>query len=180
MKMEKILTQATLETNRCQLRPLELSDAGVIDLYAGDERVARQASRIPHPYPPGAAEAFVQASLSEERSETVWAIDLKHDTKPALVGLISLKPIDDGCCEVGFWIAPALWNAGYASEALAALVEENPLDCKTIVAAVFQDNPASAKVITKSGFAYLGEAEGFCVARNALVPTWTYVLKQGQ
>jgi len=39
---------------------------------------------------------------------------------------------------------------------------------------VFQDNPVSARVLTNSGFTYLGDAESYCVARGGMVPTWTY------
>ncbi len=44
-------------------------------------------------------------------------------------------------------------------------------------ASVFQDNLASARVLTHCGFAYLGDAESFSVARDATVPTWTYSRK---
>ena len=44
-------------------------------------------------------------------------------------------------------------------------------------ASVFQDNPASARVLTNCGFEYLGDAESFSVARGATVPTWTYSRK---
>jgi len=49
-----------------------------------------------------------------------------------------------------------------------------------IYAEVFQDNPTSARILTNAGFAYLGDAETFSVARDALIPTWTYVRKMGQ
>jgi RimJ/RimL family protein N-acetyltransferase len=56
-------------------------------------------------------------------------------------------------------------------------VSANPLNNKTMFAAVFQDNPASARVLIHCGFEYLGDAETFSVARDATVPTWTYSLK---
>ena len=71
----------------------------------------------------------------------------------------------------------AFWNTGIASEAVKALVAANPQKNRTIFAEVFQDNPGSARVLTNTGFQYLGDAETFSVARNARVPTWTYVKK---
>jgi len=61
--------------------------------------------------------------------------------------------------------------------AVSAIVAANPQSCQTLFAAVFQDNPVSARVLTNAGFDYLGDAEAFSVARNSTVATWTYVLK---
>ena len=79
--------------------------------------------------------------------------------------------------EIGYWVAPAFWNTGFASAAVSALVKANPLDNDTLFGSVFQDNPVSARVLTNAGFEYIGDAEAFSVARNAKVATWTYLKK---
>ena len=79
--------------------------------------------------------------------------------------------------EVAYWIAPELWNSGIASRAVQALVYANPTSSRTYFASVFHDNPASARVLENAGFAYISEAETFSLARNELVPTWTYLRK---
>ena len=99
-----------------------------------------------------------------------------------VLGVISLKRMDEGKwnrdqSEIGYWVAPAFWNTGFASEAVRALVEANPQRNSAIFAEVFQDNAGSARVLTNAGFHYLGDAETFSVARNARVPTWTYIRK---
>ena len=76
-------------------------------------------------------------------------------------------------------MAPAFWNVGVAQTAVQALVDANPQEARTIFASVFQDNPVSARVLTRCGFAYLGDAESYSVARDTTVPTWTYVKKLG-
>jgi RimJ/RimL family protein N-acetyltransferase len=177
MKLDPILNQPLVETKRFDLRALRKSDMGMIELYGSDARVARMTTSIPHPLPPGATEAFVQRAMSEARDEDVWAIDGTKADGPDLMGLISLQRLDREQSEVGYWIAPAYWNTGLASHALQALVSANPLNNKTMFAAVFQDNPASARVLIHCGFEYLGDAETFSVARDATVPTWTYSLK---
>lgn len=177
MKLDPILNQPLVETDRFDLRALRKSDLGMIELYGSDGRVARMTTSIPHPLPPGASEAFVQRAMSEVREEDVWAIDGTKSGGPDLMGLISLQRLDREQSEVGYWIAPAFWNTGLASHALQALVAANPLNNQTMFAAVFQDNPASARVLIHCGFEYLGDAETFSVARDATVPTWTYSLK---
>ena len=94
-----------------------------------------------------------------------------------VMGLISLKKMDRNQSEIGYWVAPVYWNTGLASDAVAALVNNNPLGNQTMFGSVFQDNPASARVLTHCGFEYLGDAESFSVARDTTVPTWTYSRK---
>lgn len=90
---------------------------------------------------------------------------------------MSLERLGHNKSELGYWVAPTFWNQGVASEVAKAIVAQNPMRNATIVAAVFQDNPASARVLTNCGFEYLGDAEAFSVARNAKVATWTYLRK---
>lgn len=166
-----------IAAGRFVLRRVRLTDAGLFALYAGDKRVAELTNSIPHPLPSGAAEDFVTRAMSGNSGEDVWVMDGSATGLAAVLGVISLKRMDRGQSEVGFWVAPAFWNLGIASEAVAALVGANPQANRTIFAEVFQDNPGSARVLTNAGFYYLGDAESFSVARGVTVPTWTYVKK---
>jgi RimJ/RimL family protein N-acetyltransferase len=167
-----------IAAGRFVLRPVRKSDAGLCAMYAGDRRVAEATRSIPHPLPPGAIEAFIARAMSGE-GERIWAMDGTATGMGELLGIISLKPMDRSQSEIGYWVAPALWNTGLASEAVRALVAANPLGDRTIFAEVFQDNAGSARVLTNAGFEYLGDAETFSVARNSRVPTWTYLRKLG-
>jgi RimJ/RimL family protein N-acetyltransferase len=177
MKQDAVVAQAVIETPRMILRPMRTSDAGLLAFYASDERVARMTSTIPHPYPPGAAESYVARAMKPDRSEIVWVMDATAQGGDELMGVIALDQMDRGQSEIGYWVAPAMWNTGFASEAVRALLAANPLGNTAIFASVFQDNPGSARVLTNAGFDYLGDAERFSVARGAKVATWTY-LKQ--
>ncbi len=177
MNMAIALAQPVIETERFSLRPLRRSDKGLIELYAADQRVARMTPSIPHPLPPGTVDAFINRALSDTRDEDIWALDGTSAAGDEVKGLVSLRKLDRNQTEVSFWVAPIYWNTGLASEAVAALVEANPLQNQTMFASVFQDNPASARVLTHCGFQYLGDAETFCVARDTTVPTWTYSRK---
>ena len=172
-----LVAQPLIETERVDLRPLRRSDMGLIEMHASDERVARMTTSIPHPLPPGVTEAFVTRAMAAERDEDVWAMDGTRLDGPELMGLISLERMDRNQSEIGYWVVPAFWNTGLASEAVEAIVAANPHDARTLFGSVFQDNPASAKVLTHAGFEYIGDAEAFCVARNAKVATWTYLRK---
>ena len=175
MSFVNTVDQPVIASERFQLRPVAMTDVGLLDLYAGDERVAWNTTTIPHPLPPGASEAYIERASTPDRTEDVWVMDGTATGLGGLLGVISLVRLDRGQSEVGYWVVPAFWNSGIASEAVEALVTANPQACKTIFAAVFQDNPASARVLTHAGFDYLGDAEAYSVARATLVPTWTYL-----
>ena len=184
MMLDKIaaLPEGAIAAGRFVLRPVRKSDAGLFAMYAGDKRVAEATRSIPHPLPPGAAESFVTRAMRVGGDEDVWVMDGSSSGLSEVLGVISLKRMDEtkwdrGQSEIGYWVAPAFWNTGFASEAVRALIEANPQRNRTVFAEVFQDNPGSARVLTNAGFQYLGDAETFSVARNARVPTWTYIRK---
>lgn len=179
MKLDHIASQPVIDADRFVLRPVRRSDAGILSMFAGDKRVAWNTTTIPHPLPPGATEAFIERAMREDRTEDTWVMDGTGSGLGEVLGAISLDRMDRQQSEIGYWIVPAFWNTGLASEAVRALIAANPHGAKTLFASVFQDNPASARVLTNAGFAYIGDAESFSVARGMTVPTWTYIRQQG-
>lgn len=169
--------QQEIETPRLRLRPLRASDAAVIALYASDLRVARMTTTIPHPYLPGMAQAFVDRARAPNARARIWAMDSGADGENGMIGVISLEARGENECDLGYWVAPAFWGAGYASEAVEALVGHVRAGFNgRVTAEMLQDNDAAAKVLTRSGFRYLGEGETHSVARGAVVPTFRYGL----
>lgn len=168
-------TQPVIDSGRVMLRPLRRADADLLSLYVGDRRVAEGTRTIPHPLPLGAEQGFIDASLAPNRDEDVWAIDGTPSGSASLMGVVSLKPLERGQSQIGYWVAPAFWHGGIASEAVRALIAANPHANRTLFAEVFQDNPVSARILTNAGFEYIGDAEAVSVARGKTVPTWTYL-----
>lgn len=177
MSLDQILSDHIITAERFDLRPIRLSDKGLIEHYSSDARVANFTTSIPHPLPPGTTEAFVNRTTAPDRSEDVWILDATRYGGPELMGLIALEHMDRRQSEIGYWVAPQYRNTGFASDAVRALVDANPHNNDTMFASVFQDNAPSAKLLTNCGFEYIGDAEAFSVARNAKVRTWTYLKK---
>lgn len=175
MKIEEFVRQPIIASARFTLRPLRSQDADYVARYANDQKVAQMTSSIPHPLSLDQARAFVARSMAEDREDDVWALDGSGSGASPLLGIISLKALDRGQSEIGFWVVPEFWNLGYATEAVNTLIAANPQGCTSVVACVFQDNPTSARVLSAAGFANLGEAEAFSLARGTHVPTWTYL-----
>ncbi len=177
MMYDTISCQPEIKAERFILRPVRKSDAGAMALYAGDERVARSSRSIPHPLPAGVTEGFIQRAMDSTQPQDAWVIDGASSDHQEVLGVITLTRLDRGQSEMSYWVAPAFWNAGIASEAVRAMIAANPLKNSAIFAEVFQDNPASARVLTNAGFEYIGDAESHCIARAANAPTWTYMYK---
>jgi RimJ/RimL family protein N-acetyltransferase len=177
MMHETVTNQVTIQADRFVLRPLRKSDAGLLAMYAGDERIARGTRAMPHPLPPGAVEAMIERANMPDRTEDIWVLDGSATGHVEALGLVSLERMDRDQSEIYYWIAPAFWNTGLATEAVRSVIAANPHGSKRIFAEAFQDSPQSARVLTNAGFDYLGDAEAFSISRQATLPTWTYTLK---
>lgn len=169
--------QPVIVAERLRLRPLRLADGAALVRHLGDERVARATRSVPHPLPPGHVDGVIARAAAGDRTDDTWVLDGTASGRQELLGMVVLSRMDRSQSEIWYWIVPEVWGSGYASEAVNALVAANPQNCRTVFAEVFQDNPASARVLTNAGFEWLGDAESHCLARDVLVPTWTYSRK---
>lgn len=158
-----------IQTKRLKLRALRMSDAQRVAQLCGDPGVATMILRAPLPYLEVAAEGFILTLAARRRlgEDFVFAAERPGD---GLIGLIGAHKAGDAGFEVGYWYGRPYWGNGFATEALAAFLSEarklGPLQ-----AGHFADNPASGRVLQKSGFAYTGEITPmFSLARGANVP----------
>jgi RimJ/RimL family protein N-acetyltransferase len=166
------MTQPTLTTRRLSLRPLRPADAGPMTLWCGQFRVASMLARVPHPYPPGAAEAYIERALAGLAGETVWAMDATPSDGPEFLGVMALKgAAGDAMRGFGYWVGPPAWGLGYATEAGAAVTDGAFADpaLAAIETTVYVDNHASRRVLEKLGFRLIGAGEKFCPARGVVV-----------
>ena len=167
-----------IETERLTLRPLRASDAGPLSLYAGDRRVAEMLERVPHPYPPGAAEQFIARQRSGASPERIWAMDAAKIEGAEFLGVIGLRPDEDGGLRIGYWVGPPFWRTGYASEAAVAVVDAAQRSGAPRVAArVVATNEASAQVLMNAGLVEIGRGETFGVALGRMTPDRRFALE---
>ena len=134
------------------LRPLSMNDADAITrLLAGDTELALHTATIPIPYTIEAAHAFL-ARADPLQNFAILAAD-------ALVGGCGFKKEPDGV-EIGYWIGRPYWGHGYATAAVRLLIEEaRGRGLQHLYAEVFVENPASMRVLEKSGFVRETEVE---------------------
>jgi RimJ/RimL family protein N-acetyltransferase len=132
----------------------------------GDQGVARQLARVPHPYGPADARFFLQTIVP---AEWAWAVTLRPTG--ALIGMAGLTPTDAGA-ELGYWLGRPHWGAGYATEAARAVLGYGfgALGLPEVTAGWFADNPASGRVLAKLGFVETGRGMLDCLATGERRP----------
>ncbi|RNB89487.1 N-acetyltransferase [Brevibacillus fluminis] len=148
-----------LETERLRLRPLEPSDADVVQTLAGSKEVASTTLSIPHPYPDGAAEAWIGSTHQSAAIGEHYAFAIMRKDDGALLGCIGLgvtKPHNRA--ELGYWLGVQYWGQGYVTEAARRILTFGftELSLNKIVAIAMTKNPASASVMRKIGMKHEG------------------------
>lgn len=163
----------TIRTPRLLLRAPLLSDAGRISLLAGDYDVASMTGTIPHPYSEQMAAEWIVSALAGEEG-IVFAI-LRSG---ALIGCTGYRAFGEDHAELGYWIGKPYWGMGYATEAVRALILHafGTGGFAYLTAGHFSDNPASARIIAKFGFAPQAKEIRDCAARGTRAHCVTYRL----
>ncbi|HSG56465.1 MAG TPA: GNAT family N-acetyltransferase [Paracoccaceae bacterium] len=144
-----------MRTQRLFLRPPFPEDWREVYRGINDAGVVRMLARAPWPYAPEDAQAF--CSTTRDPFDLRFAIALPGVEGAPLVGQIGLD-CSEAEPEVGYWIARGYRGKGYATEALAGVIEiARTLGVRRLAAGHYIDNPASGAVLRKAGFAETGE-----------------------
>jgi RimJ/RimL family protein N-acetyltransferase len=163
------------ETQRLLLRPGSAADAPALLAAIADPQIVRNLSSAPWPYSLADAERLSSCEFTPEEPRLFLFLQTSGD----LVGVAGLDRMPGGEMELGYWIARAHWNRGYASEAARRMVEiaRTELKLQRLFAGYFVDNPASGQVLRKLGFTDMpGLVERHSRARGAAAPCRMCVL----
>jgi [ribosomal protein S5]-alanine N-acetyltransferase len=177
--LNSILLTPVLLTSRLLLRPFEHDDAPALAALFNDPGVAMGVCSAPLPFTHLHASARILMIRAREMAgkDFVWAVE---DMEGNLIGNLGLSELSSGVMRLGYAYARDHWGKGYATEALVAVLEwagRQP-SIGEIRAEVFHDNPASARVLAKSGFKETGYSARFSLARNASEETRTFALSE--
>lgn len=97
---------------------------------------------------------FLSDSTKDSRFYTMWIVVEKKE-KTIIGGLcFHGDPDEKGCVEVGYGIHERYCNRGYATEALAGMIEwlKDDTTVATLMAETEQENGGSIRVLEKNGF----------------------------
>lgn len=160
-----------LETTRLILKPFIAEHAENVYEMAKDYAIYQSTLNIPHPYEPHMALEWIQTH--EKNHEETGMVTLGAFIKESntLVGAFSLGVLPKTkSAEIGYWVGEKYWNKGYASEAAKALVDYGfaQLNLNRIYGRYLTFNPASRKVMEKTGFVFEG------ILRESVIKEGTY------
>ncbi len=140
-----------------------MADASAVRRLASAREIADTTRQIPHPYPDGAAEAWIatHADLHDQGRALILAIELREERR--LSGAIGLRIARaDRHAELGYWIGLCDWGQGFCTEAARAVLAYafETFGLHRVFATYFARNPASGRVLEKLGMASEGRLRG--------------------
>jgi len=159
-----------LETERLFLRPPDATDIASLVPLIDDFDVARNLSRVPHPYSEADARAYIEHATETRVAGTDFSFAIVRTADRAYMGNCGVHSREAGF-EFGYWLGKPFWGLGYATEAARRLVEFafGEMQVPGLIACWFHDNPASGRVLAKLGCTPDGTGQRDCLARGHAV-----------
>ncbi|QXE01084.1 GNAT family N-acetyltransferase [Terribacillus sp. DMT04] len=143
-------------TNRLFIRPYTNDDLSFLESLLSDPQVIRYIGNG-KPRTKQGAQLFFNWNLTHRKDNAQLGLQVLIDRETGeKIGHAGLVPQEvDGVTEleIGYWIAPAFWGKGYATEAAFAFKDVAFEQCNVtrIIALIYPDNLASRRVADKLG-----------------------------
>jgi RimJ/RimL family protein N-acetyltransferase len=170
-----------LETPRLWLRWMRHGDAMRLAEFAGLAEVAEMTGTWPHPLPGGEVERRIFEARKANATGASLIVGLTPRGKPnRLIGVVGVGPDRDapGGLSLGYMLDPAEKGRGLMTEAVQAVLntvfELTRRD--TVSAWTRVINPASRRVLEKSGFRHVGTGLRSLPARGGMLPCDSYAI----
>ena len=151
-----------IETRRLWLRWSKSSDAAALQRIAGHAAVATMTSTWPHPLAADEAATRITAARAMNAAGEALVLSLAPKAEPgvsgaAIVGQIGAKVMGPSYFSLGYMVDPEYQGRGLASEAVSGMLDGlfTYAHAQRISASVRIINPASRRVLEKSGFTVL-------------------------
>ena len=165
------------------LAELRSSDVPEIVQHAGNKKVSDTTLNIPFPYTEKDAIYWINLAHQGFKNGTHVIFGIRLKPKNELIGGIGLT-IDSRSkrAEIGYWMAESLWNQGYTTEAARAIIKFGfeELGLNKVTSSHFAKNPASGKVMLKSGMYKEGELKEHVLKNDTFHTLILYGLTRAQ
>ncbi len=147
------------------LRPWRSSDADALVRYANNRKVwLNLRDRFPHPYSEADARAWLNLRAADTGDPINFAIEFEGQAVGG-IGLEFLTDVHRMTAEIGYWLGEPMWGRGFATIAVNAVTRYAfaTFELRRLQAAVFEWNPASARVLEKAGYSFEGRLRSYVV-----------------
>lgn len=166
------LGDVRLQTARLSLRPLDPGDGPALVRHLSEHAVSRWLARVPYPYGPTDAAAFIDHVRAAAIAGTAVTLGLvpRDGRDGGVIGVVALHGLD-GTPEFGYWLGRPFWGRGLMTEAAGALLAFvfKGLPVTEVVSGAFFGNAASLAIQERYGFVREGVSRRPCLARGGLV-----------
>lgn len=142
-----------VDLRAARLRPWRIDDGPALVKHANNRNVSRNLRDIfPSPYTAVDAQTFLARVVPVTPPHNL-AIEVDGEAAGG-VGLHVQEDVHRRTAEIGYWLSEAYWGRGIMTDAVAAVAAYGfeRFDLLRIEAEVFARNPASMRVLEKSGF----------------------------
>jgi RimJ/RimL family protein N-acetyltransferase len=154
-------------------------DLADLVFLANNKTVAANLAAMPHPFTLDNGRTLIAKSGQMRKNSALFAIRLKSTGR--LIGVAKYAALEeDGAVHVGYWLGEPFWGHGYATEAVHSLVDHafTYNDIAELQGSCRVTNPASRRVLVKSGFQYRDQAMIRSIGAGGSVPIERYSLER--
>jgi RimJ/RimL family protein N-acetyltransferase len=143
--------------DQIHLSEFQSSDQAACVEHLKEKQIYDHTLRIPYPYTEANFQEWLKivAKMTEEQGRSVtWAIRNKEGQLIGGSGFDDFQAGKSHRAEIGYWLARPYWGCGIMTAVVRRLCEFgfSEFGLVKIVAHVFANNPASARVLEKCGF----------------------------
>lgn len=172
------MSEPILRLSNCLVRPYNEEDVGSLAKAANNPRIAQwMRNAFPHPYTVEDGKNWISVANTPSplRDFAICQLD-----GSVVIGGIGLKARDDihyRTMEIGYWICEDHWHQGIATEVVTAFSNwafDNFKHLLRLEAEVFEGNPASGRVLVKSGFEFESRQKAAVEKLGRVMDTLTY------
>jgi [ribosomal protein S5]-alanine N-acetyltransferase len=145
------------DSENIRLEPVGYQHMKAIQALASDPAIG-ETSSVPSPYPHDGARTWISRSIVRRCHGVEYSFAVLVDDQPiGVCGVVIIGENRQGG-EIGYWIGRPYWNRGFASEACRLLMEFCFVKLRLLwlSASVLERNAASAHVLQKIGFSFIG------------------------
>jgi RimJ/RimL family protein N-acetyltransferase len=159
-----LLSVFPIDCGVCQLRPWRQDDLDSLVRHANSRAVwLGVRDRFPHPYTREVGQAWLNRMTTEEPPS---ALAITLDDQPVGgIGAMLGSDVNRHTAEVGYWLGERYWGRGLATAAVTGFLPwaARAFGLSRFIGHVFSSNPASMRVLEKSGFAREGILRKHCI-----------------